>query len=682
MTTIDEQNAKQIRQPMQVEISVALADPGNPLTYSGYAATAKVADGVLGQRSWPMRQLADLQGDGFPLDGSRELYETKTASQATGKLGVRGHVGQDADVTISRSRTIPSVEIRASGASAVVYGGTAYSLETGSASILIGATSATLTFVPKDATVRAEVSYIGSTTEFVIRNDTLIRAVVSLRSDLSLYGQTLPESEINIEAFVSADVSEYVATVPSDTPIIYRAGYEDDMSDDRKFYVAGQVTWADNILSIHAVDAVHFLDDVEIPAPATEYDTVYVIEAARGLLSSAGVDWDELYSSSRWGVHDNKNYRFVLPKGTKARDYIALLNQHFNITDDAGKVLPTSYVTLGGPLQFAYVDAGRPFLRDAFYDVWVGTWDVNEDDCADVKKNVERPKNRVTATWQKITNPTLPDGDPYAKKIGTATITKYVGTTLSFDCLAYAWVVGLYLGRTTENEVAQKMMNRYGYLGGLWSVLPVVPCAKDGNFYGSANPWLGSLYLLNESGLTQEEFAPAGSARASYAAFVPWSQSYDGWRYDTDPSHLITSASQMWNVLTDAGVIAANAESIDLDIYGIAVNLDAQSVAYTRSIDGDTVDLGDAPIIGTIAAKTSSNSSYTIYPQQMLRTPMWRSVITGSFTWKGDPRMQPRDRCRFTRLDGTVEEITLENITITHEGGGTSAEITYRKGFI
>lgn len=57
-----------------------------------------------------------------------------------------------------------------------------------------------------------------------------------------------------------------------------------------------------------------------------------------------------------------------------------------------------------------------------------------------------------------------------------------------------------------------------------------------------------------------------------------------------------------------------------------------------------------------------------------------RSNITGSFTFKGDPRMQPRDIFSFHRLDGTVETCTIETITLTHEGGGTKAEVTYRKG--
>jgi hypothetical protein len=57
-----------------------------------------------------------------------------------------------------------------------------------------------------------------------------------------------------------------------------------------------------------------------------------------------------------------------------------------------------------------------------------------------------------------------------------------------------------------------------------------------------------------------------------------------------------------------------------------------------------------------------------------------RSNITGSFTFKGDPRMQPRDIFSFHRLDGNVETCTIETITLTHEGGGTKAEVTYRKG--
>ena len=55
---------------------------------------------------------------------------------------------------------------------------------------------------------------------------------------------------------------------------------------------------------------------------------------------------------------------------------------------------------------------------------------------------------------------------------------------------------------------------------------------------------------------------------------------------------------------------------------------------------------------------------------------------SGSFTWKGNPKMQPRDIFRFHRLDGSVYDCTIEEIILTHEGGGLTAEITYRKGVV
>lgn len=58
------------------------------------------------------------------------------------------------------------------------------------------------------------------------------------------------------------------------------------------------------------------------------------------------------------------------------------------------------------------------------------------------------------------------------------------------------------------------------------------------------------------------------------------------------------------------------------------------------------------------------------------------SNVTGSFKWKGDPRMQPRDVFTFHRLDGTTETCTIETIELKHEGGGTVADISYRLGVI
>jgi hypothetical protein len=53
-----------------------------------------------------------------------------------------------------------------------------------------------------------------------------------------------------------------------------------------------------------------------------------------------------------------------------------------------------------------------------------------------------------------------------------------------------------------------------------------------------------------------------------------------------------------------------------------------------------------------------------------------------SFHWKGNPMMQPRDVFTFVHLNGTSEICTIETIELTHDGGGTSANITYRVGVV
>ena len=81
------------------------------------------------------------------------------------------------------------------------------------------------------------------------------------------------------------------------------------------------------------------------------------------------------------------------------------------------------------------------------------------------------------------------------------------------------------------------------------------------------------------------------------------------------------------------------------------------------------------------ARRQNGSSTYVeIAPYTAIKTLLNRSNITGSFTWKGDPRMQPRDFFNLHRLDGTVEVCTIESIALRHEKGGTTAEITYRKG--
>ena len=680
-TTIDRENAKQIRQPMDVLIKMTVPED-IAITASGYASSAKVADGVLDERGWRMRQLADLQGDGFPLDGNCVLYDSSTtASAENGKMGVRGNVGQDVTVTVTGASRMNMLTVFATAAT-VTYGSTTVDVGSGSVVIPVGATSITLTFTPESADVRAEVSATTPGAILEITNDTLISATVSLRSDLSLVDQTLPESELNVEVYNDADISEAVATIPKDTPITYSAGYPGDMSEERKFYLADQITWADNVLSIHAVDAVHFLDQFTFVAPLTDKDSDCFANTVPYALERIGIDVRDDMDTDWWA----DTYRWIIRENTNSREFFAFLNQCFNITDDNDLLIDGS-ATLYSELSFAYVDAGIPHIRTEKWSA--NNYIISESNCADHKKNIEPAITQVQAEHIRITNPDVTmteDWATVAQQVGTATITKNVGTSLNFDKYAACWSIGLLYGPNDDTDEAKKIWDKYGFWYGALGVYPVAPTGSDGDDY-TFGPYASGAYVglvgkkLPIGSIPQEEFIDETDNYKCFSSFVPWSQSYNGWPYD-NTSARITTASKMWSVLTAAGIMKSSTKTLDLAISGMAYNLESKIKTYSRSGKGRVYEYPELPVIGQIAATKANDTVMEIYPSKMLAAPMYRSNVTGSFTWKGDPRIQPRDYFMFHRLDGTTEACTFENITIHHEGGGTYAEVTYRKGRI
>lgn len=686
MSAIDVQNAKQIRDPMQVLIELDIPDE-TPLTYSGYSGTAKIYDSSAlldySYKAWPMRKLADLKEDGFPLNGTCELYDSSTTpSMQNGKIGVRGHVGQDLELTATSSDTINGLTLSVTGAYSVTCGGTTSVIVGNQIVIQVNAASASMTFTPSDENSRVEVSSAIPGVTLVINNSNMVRADVSLRSDLSLVNQSLPESELNVDVYNDSDVTHLVASIPEDTPIAYSAGYAGDMSPIRKFYISGLITWKDGIMSIHAVDSVHFLEDIETYAPITEKESKSFINEVLYFLKRAGITPDTSEVSTDWS--DN-SYRWIIPKSTKARNLIAFANQCLNITDKAYNLLD-GRGKLKDQLMFNYVDAGIPTLKT---NPSTGTFVIDESDCGEVQTNVERPISKVDMSWTRIWNMNMPVGDKYATKVGTATFIKDVGTSLNFDVKAYAWVIGLYLGPYADNDIAVKLQATYHTRIPFYCTFPVVPINEWGHRVANSMPTIvinssDSVGMkLNDGDIPKSNFESEFDATTKrlYSNFVPWDQAYDNWPYDTTPGHKITTASEMWNVLVAADIIDSDAESIDLDIYGMGISENSETVSYAGTGNSITYDYGEAPVIGQMSALTMTSSPIQIYPN-MLNSPMYRSTESGSFRWKGDPRLQPRDIGQIKRLDGTYEDITLENITITHEGGGTYADITYRKGVI
>lgn len=667
MSEIDVQNSRQIRDPMDVLITMEVPATDITLTYSGYSS-AKVADGILGESTWPMRLLADLKGDGFPLDGTRVVYDPNTTASATnGKIGVRSNIGQSASITVSGNRTISSLSIFATGAESVTYNGTTSAIVGGQVIIPVGARSITLTFNPASTTERIEVSEISAGTTIRISNENIVKCVLSLRSDLQPIDPTLPESELNVEAYNDADISETVANLPEDTPITYQAGYEGDMSPIRKFYVSGQVTWADNILSIHAVDAIHLLDVDMFPfvigsiwegefKPAVQKGGPHKLyNAFVDQFRMAGINAEvQTAPSFDIGVATDVTHTFSLCERQNRRDLIANMMNIFR------------YQRTAQPVPFEmwlnYVDAGRPKVT---WGVPQPSFDIYEEDCGDVEKTAAPKIGQIVYESGQIES----SGQSETLEIGSGTLLHSSRTAFP-DYPEFCESMILFATKEEGNVTNRRSVMYFyedGEYNGFPTMLPLRTEYGPEDFYETS---YGKFLLDNDAG-TNSLAAPRfiDSTRA-----VPWS-----W---------ITSevlSSSAFNSLVQNGYVNPEESSSNLELRGREIILTKRTKTAGNAANGIVAYPSKTHWYGEIVVVREASGSFATY-SDLVYLGMYnltqRSPITCSFTWKGDPRIQPRDVFTFHRLDGTDEDWTFENITLTHEKGGTVAEITARKGIV
>lgn len=714
-TTIDLENAKQIRRQMEVYIRMDYLDDVE-LAFGGYSSTAKLADGILDERDWPMRKLADLQDNGFPLDESCELYDsTVVASSANGKLGVRGNVGENVSLTVTGDDTINSLSLFVTGAGSVTYDGVTSNIAGSNAIIPIGSGSVMLEFAPSTTINRVEIAAVVSGVAMEITNESLISCVVSMRSDLSIIEPTLPESEINIEAYSDLDIGEILADIPDETPLTYQAGYDSDLSTVRNFYVSGQMTWKDNAISIHAIDAVHLLEKETVPVSVGDTDCVidsweygvgldqilrlfyyYIIDA-----QIPNLNYDSLpitllipyyhpVSAVDKGIRQKRG---LVGRGHKYRDVIAEMMNIFHFDNIANKYIirnPEIWTNFWP----SYVDAGIPKLS---YIKQTPKWDIYENDCGSFSEIRNRKISSITAVLHDVDSALCVDGvrgdliDATNSIIGSFEWEKNTGGNINMnESNIFAFVIGV-----TKKDLEETGSN---------AVIPIIPV----NDYGLSSVDTRMIYFSLDSrsydfqghylvdsqslyGTIPDRSSGGAGSSNLFTQFIPWDAVY---RAGTVPNwrQLWMSETNAWNALVSAGFISADTTQATLNIYGFFMRETLHEQTFSGINPAGTKEKIEPLYHGhvwltdecqaDVEPYTEPTEVIEIFPDKAIKNLMNRSNITGSFTWKGDPRMQPRDVFTFHRLDGTEEECTLENITITHSGGGTSAEITYRKGVI
>lgn len=624
MPTISEANNMQIRPPMDVMITLQVGDDV-PLTYSGYSS-AKVADGRLNEPNRKMMPLTDLQGDGYPLDFTRMLYDPERHPAYLDKWGVRSNIGEPCSVTITSTASIGYVSAWADGCESVTYNGNTYELVAGSVNLYVEDTTATITFNPLYEDRRVEVSLLASGSYYIFNNDSIISCTVSLRSDLSLINPTLPESEIELQIFQDEDISERLASIPDETLITYTAGYSDDMSQTRNFYLSEKITWEDNVMTLRAVDAVHKLD-IQLPT------AVLLVQSRGPAASKKGRTTEEsMLQFIRWSLYYAGIDVGPAPEfDCDGTDDSSLVCERTTIREAVAKTMawgrfgeyPTAWIN--------YVDAGIPKLN---YSYSGAEWHIYEEDCGDVKRDAAR---KIKEIQMPVSTLSFGNSSNYiSTNVGSGTWIYGSGAFLDFDEDVFAWAV-----RTEQNV----------------SLASVRSDASDDYSAEFEKNAIDTYWLrgLMEQGL------PMGSMGTFYTQVMPWN----------------SIQLSIWNQYVGSSV----REDQNLNIIGSKIQKGTHIQSFATGEDnGEIIKLDEAPFDGRLILHRIDEPAQVLYPDTVVQNILNMSNVTGSFKWKGDPRMQPRDSAYLHKVNGVTELITIENITITHEGGGTSAEITYRKG--
>lgn len=599
MSTLDTQNAKQIRDAMEVHCGLTARYTNADLAISQKSGDIAVTDSNLSESidadKWNMRKLADFQGDGFLLDGSCVLLDTSLpGSLDDGKLGIRSGIGGTLVITVTSTQTIPAVTMAiTSGEGTVTANNKDYEAER-IVVVPVNAKSVTLTVASTDPGRRVEIASITPGVTLELSNENLTYCAVNLRSDLSMDSPSWQISDIEIRAYWPDDISEAISNIGDDVPIWYYAGYPGDYSKTRKFYLSEPAQMEENLITIKGEDQSHKLEDSKN------------VELQR-LDTTADKGRRQLYQFF-CNVITGCKIKPVSTETAPSASGSVKTAQSMVVTDQSPRDCVQNIMNLGhyGTFWPTFVDAGIPQIT---WSKPAKKWDIYERDCGDVVRTVDRNIAKITTDNENGVHCTANRATNWEKLQENITLTKGKTITKSFSD-EYYWTYKV--DYKSGNKFTLQQLNKVQWVAGKTSVKKK----------------------------TKVKVKVKGKIRKRTKTIWLYKPTLYGKSLD----------------------IQKGVDSISEASKRPGTTLQVNPICYGKIYQGAT----------------------WIFPDY--NRLFERSNIGGSFTWKGDPRMQPRDVASFHRVDPdsngneVVELITLESISLIHEGGGTKATISYRKG--
>lgn len=191
-------------------------------------------------------------------------------------------------------------------------------------------------------------------------NSNLISCDVQLRGvETTCDNPSLQMSEIEIKGYEPNDITDVISQLGENYPIWYTSGYLGDMSEIRRFYLDGQISWIDKVITIRGVDATKFLDKEFAGTYLGNTSAIMtgglnqLFSTYNSMIASAGVDAEYTNELLNEAYFNNRCDAIYLPKKS-IRELIAQASNLFKLDETA--------TDSGFNMQFNYVDAGRPKL--------------------------------------------------------------------------------------------------------------------------------------------------------------------------------------------------------------------------------------------------------------------------------------------------------------------------------
>lgn len=649
--TIAAENQKTLRPSMLVACGIdTYAEQVTVTPTIRYGSGAYDDNMRAGVRGLSIR-LMDLAGGGFPLDGTRHPINSELEpddGDATVVDSYKGYVkyGIPASLASDSYGITSSIGFSVGDIPDGVGKLTAHLRDSnGKTYRVTGTTAAALQSAVRNLAItpgaRLYVDRVTAGDSWQWDKSELISCELTLRGvETKGNNPELQMSEVEINGVIDEEDIDGIAGMSENSPIWYVAGYADEVTPVRRFYLSEGITTENIVATIKGYDATKFLEETHHGVVSVYTNGFcfgkYMRAMARrcyGILGR-GLIYDHKSEFARTPANKIKgeessdtDVRYLSLDNLPRRSVIAA---HCNLMRS-----PTGGLGNTG-VYCDYVDAGLPTMQAGLSPIGLTNfgreWYMDQGDVVDFVEECEVAISEISTevNWPK-------------KETDTKGNTKYT----SF----YAETINRGDSRFIEAEEAYTGIKFKGYD-------KVERETPDG-----AKSWIHS---------------PIGNLHKIKGHYYPDTKKFGHSCYDFKIKSLKTAKQRLIGVRN----VRTHPESLPGLPSGFTY--DDGTLTYQTGRKGEAVTFPEV-FVATMEQASSVSGGRASGVKSLwglfLKQIGDRSNVVYKFQYRGNPKMQPRDIIHMT-IDGEVIDMTIDNLTLEHSEGGLISSIECRKGII